>query len=108
VSERRNFPRHPIQVPVNVSTTVRRDRAGMIRDVSASGMLFHSRSQFDIGERLVLQFRVASDPDEQLAGRPAKSATGLVVRTFCDTDIHAIFPFITAVRFEAPLLDLPL
>lgn len=97
--DRRRFERHPIQVPVNVSTQVRRDRVGVIRDVSASGVLFHSRSQFAIGERLAMQFRLARD---------LSSAAGRVVRTTTDDSADAFFRHVTAVRFDAPLLDLPL
>lgn len=99
MTNRRRFERHSIQVPVSVSTAVRRDRVGVIRDVSASGVLFHSRSKFEVGERVTVMFKVAH--------RKGTSA-GRVVRT--DTDDHPdnIFRFLTAVRFDAPLLDLPL
>jgi hypothetical protein len=99
MTNRRRFERHPIQVPVNISTAVRRDRVGVIRDVSASGVLFHSISKFEIGERVTVVFKIAH--------RNGTTA-GQVVRT--DTDDHPdnIFRFVTAVRFDAPLLDLPL
>lgn len=99
IDNRRRFERHPVRVPVNVSTAVRRDRVGMIRDVSASGVLFHSRSKFEIGERVTVMFK--------LAHRKGLTA-GSVVRT--DTDDHPdnMFRFVTAVRFDAPLLDLRL
>lgn len=97
MSERRHHTRHPIQVPVNVSAGARRDRVGMIRDLSRSGILFHSLSRFELGERLALMFRV---------DRAKGSTGGQVVRV--DTDDHPdnIFRFLTAVRFDAPLLDL--
>jgi hypothetical protein len=96
---RRHYERHPIQVPVSVSTAVRRDRVGVIRDVSASGLLFHSLSRFEVGERVTLMFKVAHRKG---------STAGYVVRT--DTDEHPdnIFRFLTAVQFDAPLVDLPL
>lgn len=96
--ERRRFERHPIETPVSVSTSVRRDRVGMIRDMSTSGALFHSRSQFAIGERVTLMFRIAN--------RNASTA-GQVVRAFTDTNNDNIFRFLTAVQFDAPLLELP-
>ncbi|MGE0869880.1 MAG: PilZ domain-containing protein [Kofleriaceae bacterium] len=96
--ERRRFARHSIQLPVSVSTPMRRNRIGMIRDVSASGMLFHSLSRFEIGERVTLMFRI---------GRTG-STTAHVVRTFSDPNDDNLFRFVTAVRFDAPLLDLPL
>ena len=99
MSERRVFERHPIEVPVNVSTAVRRDRAGMIRDVSASGLLFHSASQFAVGERVTVMFRLA---------RRKGLTAGHVVRTTPAANVENGFRFLTAVRFDAPLLDLPL
>jgi hypothetical protein len=99
MSERRRFERRPIEVPVSVSTRERQDRVGLIRDVSASGMLFHSRSKFAVGERVRVWFRV-----EKRIG----STAGEVVRAACDTNEDNIFRFLTAVRFDAPLLDLPL
>jgi len=97
MSERRRHLRYPIQVPVDVSTAVRRHRVGMIRDLSASGILFHSLSRFAVGETLALMFRLA---------KHRGSTGGCVVRV--DTDDHPdnIFRFLTAVRFDAPLLDL--
>lgn len=99
MSERRCYERHPIQVPINVSTKVRRDRAGMIRDVSASGLLFHSASRFELGERVTVMFK--------LAERKGITA-GQVVRIAPDVNPENGFKFLTAVRFDAPLLDLPL
>lgn len=99
MSERRRYERRPIQVPVSVSTRERRDRVGLIRDVSASGMLFHSQSKFEVGERVTVIFRF-----EKRNG----STAGHVVRAACDTNEDNIFRFLTAVRFDAPLLDLPL
>lgn len=97
--ERRRYERLPIQVPVNISTTVRRDRVGMIRDLSASGVLFHSLSKFAIGERVVVMFK--------LAKRKGVTA-GHVVRASIDPNLDNMFRFVTAVSFDAPLLDLPL
>jgi len=99
VTNRRRFERHPIQVPIKISTSVRHDRVGVIRDVSASGLLFHSVSQFELGERVTVMFK---------APHGKGVAAGEVVRT--DTDEHPdnAFRFLTAVRFDAPLLDLKL
>ena len=101
--DRRRFGRIPIFTPVNVCTAERRDRAGMIRDVSASGVLFHSRSKFAIGERVSLMFYVRRE------GEAVKGTTaGHVVRSFVDDNRDAMFQHVTAVRFDAPLLDLEL
>jgi hypothetical protein len=88
---------------VNVCTAERRDRAGIIRDVSASGVLFHSRSKFKVGERVSLMFYVKRK-GEQVKGTTA----GHVVRSFVDNDLNNMFQHVTAVRFDAPLLDLEL
>jgi len=97
--DRRRFERHPIHVPVNVNTPARRDRVGMIRDLSASGISFHSLSKFEIGERLALMFRIANR---------SGSTAGQVVRATTDDNPDCVFRFVTAVRFDAPLLDLDL
>lgn len=97
MSERRRYQRLPIHVPVNVSTTVRRDRVGMIRDLSVSGVLFHSLSKYALGERVVVMFK--------LAGRKGISS-GRVVRAAIDPNLENMFRFVTAVSFDAPLLDL--
>lgn len=99
MSERRRFERHNIQVPVNVSAGVRRDRVGVIRDVSASGMLFHSISQFAPGERIVVYFK---------HNHQRGTTAGYVVRAELDQKTDSMFRFLTAVRFDAPLLDLEL
>jgi PilZ domain len=101
--DRRRFGRTPICTPVNVCTSERRDRAGMIRDVSKSGVLFHSRSKFKIGERVSLMFYVRRE------GEAVKGTTaGHVVRSFVDDNLNNMFQHVTAVRFDAPLLDLEL
>lgn len=97
MSERRRFERLPIQLPVNVSTAARRDRVGMIRDLSASGMQFHSLSKFAIGERVSIMFKL---PDRK------GTTWGHVVRAAIDPNLDNMFRFVTAVRFDAPLLDL--
>ena len=98
MTNRRRYERHPIHVPVNVSTSVRRDRVGMLRDVSASGVLFHSKSQFEIGDRVTVMFSLAHKKG---------TTAGRVVRTETDSEPDNIFRHLTAVRFDAPLLDLP-
>lgn len=99
MSERRRFERLPIQVPLNVSTHVRRDRVGMIRDLSVSGVLFHSLSKFALGERVAVMFKL-----------PHRKgiASGKVVRAVIDPNLDNMFRFVTAVSFDAPLLDLDL
>jgi hypothetical protein len=97
--DRRSAGRHSIQVPVNISTAVRRNRVGMIRDVSASGVLFHSRSQFALGERVTIEFHVASGERGETSGE--------VVRASTDARDDALFRVLTAVKFDIPLDELP-
>ena len=95
--DRRRYARHVIHVPITVSTGARRNRVGVMRDLSASGMLFHSRSRFELGDRVTLRFQI----DETGSG----STTAHVVRTFCDLNADTLFRFVTAVEFDAPLFD---
>ena len=67
----------------------------MARDASPNGILFRSRSQFAIGERLVVSFHVARDT--------MLNATGRVVRSWRVTDPWSVFPHATAVEFDEPL-----
>ncbi|HEY4181275.1 MAG TPA: PilZ domain-containing protein [Kofleriaceae bacterium] len=99
MSDRRRYERHPVNVPVNVSTTVRRDRVGVTRDLSASGVLFHSISKFAPGERVVVYFK---------HNHKRGTTAGYVVRAELDETTDGMFRFLTAVRFDAPLLDLDL
>ena len=94
VSERRRANRHPFASPVNVCTDTRKDRVGMGRDASRTGILFRSRSKFAIGERVELTFQV----DRGLLNR-----RGRVVRSWRVTDPAALFPHATAVEFDEPL-----
>ena len=100
MGERRRFERHPVKVAISVSTLARRHRVGVTRDLSASGLMFHSVSPFELGERVRLEFR---------APRVGQASTmGLVVRTVHDPDGASPFRYVTAVRFDAPLFELPL
>jgi hypothetical protein len=93
-SERRGFTRHPIQVAVSITTSDRHDRVGVTRDLSASGLLFHSLSRFAPGERVRLVFH---------AVRRASCATGEVVRATQDPDEASRLRYLTAVRFDDPI-----
>lgn len=97
--ERRSADRHEVFVPINVSTSARRDRVGMIRDLSEHGVLFHSLSKYALGERVAVMFKL---------GGERIPTSGCVVRADLDDNADNIFRFLTAVRFDAPLLDLPL
>ena len=85
--------REEVFAPVNIDTSERRDRVGMIREMSRTGALFHSRSRFTIGERLELTYRSES-------GSFTKAA-GTVVRALRDpVEDNVVFPFLTAIQFQ--------
>ncbi len=94
VPDRRRASRRPFDSPVNVCTDTRKDRAGMGRDASPTGILFRSLSKFAVGERVVISFRIERD---------MMNATGRVVRSWRVTDPWSIFPHATAVEFDQPL-----
>jgi hypothetical protein len=83
--------REIVYAPTSINTPQRRDRVGMIREMSRTGALFHSRSRFAIGEHLTMQYRAESG-DFTLA-------EGTVVRAFRDTCEDNMFPYLTAVQF---------
>jgi hypothetical protein len=93
--DRRRFTRHPVQVAVSITTDDRHDRVGVTRDLSASGLLFHSLSRFAIGERVRLVFQASQSR--------ANSATGEVVRAVQDPNEASLLRYLTAVRFDAPI-----
>jgi len=88
-AERRDFPQ-----PVNITTVSRKDRLGVARDLSATGMLFGSRSRFALGERVDLVFLSSLTGATRVAGR--------VVRTSTEPDPMTMWPHLTAVEFDRP------
>ena len=64
----------------------------MSRDLSPTGILFHSRSRFSIGERVVLMFGLST----------IVTAIGRVVRSTKDAT-PSMFPYATAVQFDRPV-----
>jgi hypothetical protein len=97
MANRRRYQRRRFAAPVNICTETRKDRAGMAADLSAVGILFRSRSQFAVGDRVDLTFQVASK---------LKTATGHVVRTAVEPDYASVMPYVAAVAFDLPCLDL--
>lgn len=84
--------RETVFAPANINTQERQDRVGMIREMSRTGALFHSRSKFAVGERIAITYRGA---DGQLT-----NADATVVRAFRDTCEDNMFPWMTAIHFE--------
>jgi hypothetical protein len=93
MNDRRISMREPVFAPTNINTEERRDRVGVIREMSSSGALFHSRSRFAVGERLAMTYRTKRGNFAQ--------AEATVVRAFRDSCDDNIFPFLTAVCFKA-------
>jgi hypothetical protein len=92
MSDRRSSMREFVYAPINVHTAQRRDRVGMFREMSRTGALFHSRSQFEVGERLTMQYRAEHGE--------LTFVEGTVVRAFRDSCEDNVFQFLTAVQFE--------
>lgn len=97
--ERRAHERKSLRTPIGIDAESRKDRAGITRNMSASGVLFHSPSRFSIGEELELYFRSRDGGEQRYTGR--------VVRTGTDPDVHTIFPHVTAVAFDEPVDHIP-
>jgi len=80
MQDRRESKRLALQVPVEING----ERPGLSRDISATGMLFHSEHGFVVGEKITVAFRV---------GTKADRAVATVIRSEDQ---------VTAVRFERP------
>lgn len=70
---RRRNDRHRVAFPVEVSSPHKRDRIGMCRNGSATGMLLGTPSRFEVGDSLTLSFSVHK-------GAPANLVTAKIVR----------------------------
>lgn len=84
MQDRRESKRLSLQVPVSISSPVGSEVPGLTRDISATGMLFHSTQDFAVGDQITVAFRIGGTQDLAVAH---------VVR--CDDHV-------TAVRFERP------
>ena len=98
MSNRRRYSRRLCAELINICTTTRKDRVGLARDLSATGMRFDSTSKFAVGERVDVLIHVAS------VGR--RYATGRVVRASATPDYVSIYPHSAAIEFDIPCLDL--
>jgi hypothetical protein len=93
MQNRRRSARQPVNVAVSITSPDRPEQIGVSRDVSDSGMLFHSLSRFDIGIRVQLLFRT---------GEREQLVTGRVVRASRDP-AWSFYPHATAVTFVDPI-----
>ena len=88
---------------MNIDTDERQDRSGLTVDVSPSGALFRSASEFDVGDVLKLRFRDPRELDRDLE----VFATVVHARV---APARSLFPNISAVSFRsdvAALRDVP-
>ena len=80
MQDRRESKRLSLRVPVDING----GSPGMTRDISATGMLFHSEQAFAVGDQITVAFRIGHKAEQQAA---------TVVRS---DDLE------TAVRFDRP------
>ena len=99
MEDRRRYPRRTARLVLGIETDSRKDRAGLTRDVSPSGMAFRSPSRFDVGETVKVRFR---DP---LSKQRHVEVFGTVVRTQVEPR-QFIFRHIAAVRFNGHIAAL--
>jgi hypothetical protein len=98
MSERRRHERRPITELINIRTESRKDRAGLARDVSPTGLHFVSASRFEAGERLEVCLEKAT------VGRI--TVVGRVVWTAMTPKVHTVFVHSAAIEFESESVDL--
>jgi len=98
--ERREKERLQVYKVVGIDCGDHIDRVGITRNVSPRGALFHSASEFVVGDFLVLLMQSAdSDVEDKVAAR--------VVRVELeDPAADSPFPHLTAVEFDEPI-ELP-
>lgn len=99
MDNRRRHERHRVYYPISIDTHAKRERVGMARNTSVSGLMFGSPSQFDPGERVWLSFKVTNQQAEACI-------TGTILRASQDPN-GGWFSRTYAVRFdeEAPWLE---
>lgn len=94
--EHREHDRLRVCFPLDIDAPGKHNRFGVTRNVSASGMLFGTRSRFALGQRLRITFRVSSTA-------PEYSVRGRVVRLGRDGRLRgAVYPRRVALQFEHP------
>jgi hypothetical protein len=93
MEDRRRYTRRTVRLVLGIETDSRKDRAGLTRDVSPTGMSFRSPSRFSVGETIKLKFR---DPK---ARQRNVEVFGTVVRTQVEPK-QFIFRHLAAVSFK--------
>jgi len=96
-SNNRQAERIPVYAAIGIDADERSGRAGITRNVSERGLLFHSMSRFSLGQRLELIYRSPKTRrDTRLSARVVRVASDL-----SDTS----FPHLCAVEFEDTKLE---
>ena len=100
-AERRSHRRYRAHFAVSIDAGRRTGRVGISQDVSAVGLLFNSRSRFEMGEELTITLLVRESADD------AMRVKGKVVRVL-PVELRSHFPwrFMTAVSFAEPLPEI--
>jgi hypothetical protein len=94
MADQRRYERQACAELVNINTETRKDRAGLVRDVSPGGVLLWSRSKFAVGERVELTMH--------LTRLGYRKATGRIVRSSLPPILDAFFPHPAAVELDQP------
>jgi hypothetical protein len=95
--EQRRAERRSCADLINVHTETRKDRAGVVRDVSENGLRFMSRSKYALGERVEVLIHVSQ--------QGYKKASGRIVRTSLPPQYDQFFPHPAAIEFDGPMRD---
>jgi PilZ domain len=100
-SERRKHRRYRAHFAVSIDAGKRTGRVGISQDVSAVGLLFNSRSRFEMGEEVTVTLLLRERPDD------AMRVKGTVVRVI-PVELRSSFPwrFMTAVSFQEPVPEI--
>jgi len=96
--ERRTSPRTRIAVPVGIDGRTRKQRFGISRDASATGMLIATPSKFEVGEELALTLFVGVEERKQVRGRVIRVETNSVRST-------ELWRYRLALEYAEPALD---
>ncbi len=85
--------RHEAVIATQIDSENRKGRFGITRNVSPTGVLFHSVSRLRVGDRLTLTLQTSEEA--------ATTVTGTVVRTESDSpELRTVFPHVAAVLLD--------
>src|SRR6185503_18705883 len=98
MAERRRHPRHRATFPVQIDTERKKQRLGVARNASVSGVLLGTGSRFDAGERVSLALQFHGKAQEW-------RVSGRIVRVGSDR-ASDWFSRILAVEFDQALPEI--